>query len=80
MATAARKKEPEPVLVTPEFIAKAHALVDRVLVDHPSTTGILICVAMGKDVDTVSEPENMAQKLRIVDQMFYSLHPEKLGD
>ena len=73
-------KSPEPLLVTPAFREQVHEMVDKILEDHPSTTGVLICCAMGKDVDAMSVPENLAQKLGIIDQLFFSLHPEKLDD
>ena len=80
MSRAPRRSKPEPPvepqLVTPEFAAQVHAAVDRILQDHPSTTGVLVCVAMGKDVDACSVPSNMAQKLGIIDQLFFALHPE----
>ena len=41
---------------------------------------MLVGVAMGKDVDAASMPSNMAQKLGIIDQLFYMLHPSKLDE
>ncbi len=70
-------KQIEPQLVTADFRRHVHDMVDRVLDEHPSTTGVLIGVAMGKDVDAASVPSNMAQKLGIIDQLFYMLHPER---
>lgn len=83
MVTRATKRPPEKPaeeqLVTEAFRSQVHAMVDRVLDEHPSTTGVLVAVAMGKDVDAASVPSNMAQKLGIIDQLFFLLHPERLS-
>ena len=81
----ARKPTPankpvEPQLVTPDFRQQVHEMVDRALNEHPSTTGVLIGCAMGKDVDAASVPSNMAQKLGIIDQLYFLLHPEKQAE
>ena len=80
MTARPRRRATEVQLVTPAFRADVHAMVDRVLDEHPSTTGVLVGVAMGKDVDAASMPSNMAQKLGIIDQLFYMLHPSKLDE
>lgn len=73
-------KPPEEQFVTPEFRAKSHALMDRVLTEHPGTTAIMICVAKGKDVDAASEPNALALKLGMIDMLYFTLHPERITD
>ena len=58
----------------PELSRHAHALLDRVLADHPETTAILIAVDSGDGVQAASIPHAWSVKRGMIDILHETIH------